>query len=466
MLWNEAEKGFYLPAMRKEPIDRLLRPFDHFMHHQSTGGVLLFLGAMAAMALANSPWREAYHHLWELPLGIDIAGLRLERTLHHWVNDGLMALFFFVVGLELKREVVGGELSDPRKALLPVAAGFGGMVAPALLYTLLNPPGSLTASGWGVPMATDIAFALGIMALLGSKVPTALKVFLTTVAIADDLGSVLVIAFFYTNDIGWNYLAIGGGALAVMTIANLIGVRSALFYGVVGVGLLWTAFLLSGVHATIAGVLAAFTIPARTKLNEEQFLSSLRRLTARFSRQDPNGLPTLTEEQLQTINSIKLSAAQAETPLQRLEQGLHPLVAFVILPVFAFANAGVELPRDISSAVHGTVFLGVMLGLVVGKPLGILLTCWLLLRTGAAKLSAGIRWGHLVGMSVLAGVGFTMSLFVNELAFEDDGSVQQAKLAIILASVIAGVGGYFLLRAGAEVPLAKSEGDSSARKNA
>jgi len=452
--------------MRKDPIDRLRRPFDHFMHHQTTGGVLLFIGALVSMVLANSPWREAYHHLWEVPMGLDLGGYRLERSLHHWVNDGLMALFFFVVGLELKREVVGGELSDPRKALLPVAAGFGGMIMPALLYTLLNPPGSSTASGWGVPMATDIAFALGIMALLGSKVPAALKVFLTTVAIADDLGSVLVIAFFYTSDIGWSYLAIGGGALALMTLANLMGVRSALFYGVVGICLLWTAFLLSGVHATIAGVLAAFTIPARTKLNEAQFLSSLRKLTDRFSRQDPNGLPTLTEEQMQTVSAIKDSAKHAETPLQRLEQGLHPLVAFVILPLFAFANAGVELPNDMPSALQGTVFLGVLLGLVVGKPVGILVTCWLLLRTGAAKLSAGIRWGHLVGMSILAGVGFTMSLFVNELAFQDAEPVQQAKLAIILASVIAGGGGYLWLRSAAEPAPAKSEGDRSARKKA
>jgi len=452
--------------MRKEPIDRLLRPFDHFMHHQSTGGVLLFVGAVAAMALANSPWREVYHHFWEMPLGIDIAGLRLERTLHHWINDGLMALFFFVVGLELKREVVGGELSDPRKALLPVAAGFGGMIAPALLFLLFNAPGSDTSSGWGVPMATDIAFALGIMALLGSKVPTALKVFLTTVAIADDLGSVLVIAFFYTSDIGWSYLAIGGGALAVMMIANLMGVRSALFYGVVGVGLLWTAFLLSGIHATIAGVLAALTIPARTRLNEAQFLLRLRTLSDRFSRQDPNGLPTLTEEQLQTINAIKHSAAHAETPLQRLEQGLHPLVAFVILPLFAFANAGVELPAELTPAFQGTVFLGVLLGLVVGKPVGILFVSWLLLRTRAARLGAGIRWGHLVGMSVLAGVGFTMSLFVNELAFTDPAHVQQAKLAILLASLIAGTGGYLWLRVLAARAPEKSEGDSSERKKA
>jgi Na+:H+ antiporter, NhaA family len=452
--------------MRKEPIERLLRPFEQFMHHQSTGGVLLFLGAFAAIVLANSPWSTAYHHLWEVPVGMDVGGHRLERDLHHWINDGLMALFFFVVGLELKREIVGGELSDPRKALLPVAAGFGGMIAPALIFLLFNLKGSDTAIGWGVPMATDIAFALGIMALLGDKVPLALKVFLTTVAIADDLGSVLVIAFFYTQEIGWSYLAIGGGALAVMMAANLLGVRNAVFYGVFGIGLLWTAFLLSGVHATIAGILAAFTIPARTRIDEARFLHRVRLLTERFARQDPNGLPTLTEEQLRTIGSIKHAAMEAETPLQRLEHGLHPFVAFVVLPLFAFANAGVALPDDPATALQGTVFLGVLLGLVVGKPLGILVTCWLLLRLKVARLSEGIQWGHLVGMSVLAGVGFTMSLFVNELAFHDPDPIQQAKLAILLASTIAGGGGYLWLRFRGERAPAKSPGVRSDRKKA
>ena len=452
--------------MRKEPIERLLRPFEQFMHHQSSGGVLLFLGAFAAIVLANSPWSAAYHHIWETSVGMDFGGHRLERDLHHWINDGLMAMFFFVVGLELKREIVGGELRDPRKALLPVAAGVGGMVAPALIFLLFNPNGSGTTSGWGVPMATDIAFALGIMALLGDKVPLALKVFLTTVAIADDLGSVLVIAFFYTHEIGWNYLAIGGGALAVMITANLLGVRNTLFYGIFGIGLLWTAFLLSGVHATIAGILAAFTIPARTRIDEAGFLLRIRSLSDRFSRQDPNGLPTLTDEQLLTIGAIKRSALEAETPLQRLEHGIHPFVAFVVLPLFAFANAGVVLPADPTTALKGTVFLGVLLGLVVGKPLGILVTCWLLLRFKVARLSDGIQWGHLVGMSVLAGVGFTMSLFVNELAFRDADPIQQAKLAILLASTIAGGGGYLWLRFRGERAPAKSPRVNSERKKA
>ncbi|MBL8001831.1 MAG: Na+/H+ antiporter NhaA [Flavobacteriales bacterium] len=450
--------------MRRAPIDRITRPFGHFMHHEGAGGILLFAASIAALLWANSPWHAAYHHLWELPFSVDVAGHRLERTLHHWINDGLMAMFFFVVGLELKREMVGGELSDPRKALLPVAAGFGGMVAPALIYLLFNPPGTELARGWGVPMATDIAFALGILALLGDKVPAALKVFLATVAIADDLGSVLVIAFFYTEQIGWAYLAIGGGALALLIAANLLGVRSPVFFGVIGIGLLWTAFLLSGVHATIAGVLAALTIPARTRLSEPEFLARLRRLTDRFEGQAPNGLPTLTAEQMGTITAIKQAAAHAETPLQRLEQALHPLVAFVVLPLFALANAGVELPSDLPGAMEGTVFLGVLLGLLIGKPLGILATCWVLVRVRLARMSGGIRWGHLVGMSVLAGVGFTMSLFINELAFRDPDMVQQAKLAILMASLIAGAIGYLWLRSRAEP--APSGGESSERKKA
>ena len=452
--------------MRRQPIDRLKRPFEHFMHHQGAGGVLLFSASVLAMAWANSPWHAAYHHLWELPLGIDVADFRLERTLHHWINDGLMAMFFFVVGLELKREMVGGELSDPRKALFPVAAGLGGMVFPALIFLVFNPPSSGLSSGWGVPMATDIAFALGIMALLGDRVPTALKVFLTTVAIADDLGSVLVIAFFYTEQIGWAYLAIGAAALLVLVAANRLGVRSPVFYGIVGIGLLWTAFLLSGVHATVAGVLAALTIPARTRLDEAGFLVRLRRLADRFERQDPNGLPTLTEEQMGTLGAIKQAAAAAETPLQRLEQGLHPVVAFVVLPLFALANAGVELPPDLPEAMQGTVFLGVLLGLVVGKPLGILFTCWIMLRSGAARLGSGLRWGHLVGMSVLAGVGFTMSLFINELAFREAAPIQQAKLAILLASCVAGGIGYLWLRMRTDRPPTATDGRNSGTRKA
>jgi NhaA family Na+:H+ antiporter len=436
------------------------------MHHQSTGGVLLFMGAMLAMVVANSPWNEAYHHLWELPMGVDIGSFRLERSLHHWINDGLMAMFFFVVGLELKREIVGGELSDPRKALLPVAAGLGGMVAPALIFLLFNAGDPVVERGWGVPMATDIAFALGLMALLGDRAPLALKVFLTTVAIADDIGSVLVIAFFYTEHIGWAYLGIGFGALAVLLGANLLGVRSAVFYGIIGIGLVWTAFLLSGVHATIAGVLAALTIPARTRIDEPAFINRIRRLIDRFARQDPNGLPTLTEEQMRTITEVKRAASQAETPLQRLEQGLHPIVAFLVLPLFAFANAGVELPADIGAAMQGSVFLGVLLGLVVGKPLGILLSCWIMLRTGLARMSQGLSWGHLVGMSVLAGVGFTMSLFINELAFKTPDPIRQAKLAIVVASLAAGVGGYFWLRALALRDPARSGGASKEVKKA
>ncbi len=448
------------------PIDRLKRPFEQFMHQQSAGGVLLGLASLVALVWANSPWHHAYHHLWELPLGIDIAGHRLERSLHHWINDGLMALFFFVVGLELKREVVGGELRDVRKAMLPVMAGFGGMLAPALIFLLFNGPRTGFSQGWGIPMATDIAFALGLMALLGDRVPTALKIFLTTVAIADDLGSVLVIAFFYTEQIGWAYLGIGGGALAMLATANVLGVRSPLFYAVVGGGLMWTAFLLSGVHATLAGVLTALTIPARTRLNEQEFLHRLGTLSDRFARQDPNGLPTLTDEQLHTIAGIRSAAAWAETPVQRLEHALHPWVAFLILPLFALANAGVELPADVLGAMQGSVFLGVLMGLVVGKPLGILLTCWIMLRAGLAKLSGGIRWGHLVGMSILAGVGFTMSLFINDLAFQDGAAVQQAKLAIVLASAIAGGGGYLWLRARADRAPAKSGGDSNETKKA
>ena len=254
---------------RFDPIDRLMRPFERFMKVQASGGIVLLGAAIVAMILANSPWRDAYHHFWDHTIALQIDDWTLKRSLHHWVNDGLMAMFFFVVGLELKREVVGGQLSEPSQAILPVAAGFGGMLVPALIYLAVNGRGGSAADGWGIPMATDIAFAVGVIALLGSRVPLALKVFLTTLAIVDDLGAVLVIALFYTSDVSVVNLAIGFGFMCVLVGGNLAGIRSPVFYGIFGIGGLWLAFLLSGIHATIAGVVAAITIPASVKVDEE-----------------------------------------------------------------------------------------------------------------------------------------------------------------------------------------------------
>ncbi len=430
--------------MQDRPIDRFRKPFSDFLRNQSNGGIVLFIVAIIAMVWANSPWKESYHHLWEHTIAISVDSWELKRNLHHWINDGLMAMFFFLVGLELKREIVGGELSRPQDAILPVAAGLGGMLVPALIFLIFNPTGP-SQDGWGIPMATDIAFAVGLLALLGSRAPLALKVFVTTLAIADDLGAVVVIALFYTSDISmWN-LAIGAGFLLVLVLGNVLGVRSPYYYALFGIGGLWTAFLLSGIHATVAGVLAAMAIPAVTKLDEVTYIDRIRGYITEFAALEPNQKPTLTADQLHTIEKIDRASEYAETPLQRLEHRLQPIVMYFVIPLFALANAGVELPADIGGALTSSVTLGVGLGLLLGKPLGILLISWLLVKLGWAQLGAFVTWRHMVGAAFLAGIGFTMSLFINELAFRDPLFRQEAKLGILIASLLAGTIGYLLL---------------------
>lgn len=441
--------------MRVDPIDRLVRPLERFMKAQATGGMLLLGAAIVAMVWANSPWKEAYHHIWHHTFAIRIDSWELKRDLHHWINDGLMAMFFFVVGLELKREIVGGQLSRPAQAILPVAAGVGGMLFPALIFLTVNGWSGPATSGWGIPMATDIAFAVGLIALLGSRAPLALKIFLTTLAIADDLGAVIVIALFYTSDISLVNLGIGMGFMGVLIAGNRLGIRSPVFYGIFGIGGLWTAFLLSGIHATVAGVLAAITIPASTKVDEEGYIKRMRKYLEEFTLLRPNTVKTLTEDQLHAIDKVIRLNQQAATPLQRLEHKLHPVVAYLIMPLFALANAGVELPSDAGAALAGPIALGTALGLLLGKPLGILLVCWLIVRLGWAKVGDAFTWRQLVGASLLAGIGFTMSLFINELAFAEEAYRQQAKLGIMLASLVAGVAGYLVLGTRARAPIAQ-----------
>ena len=431
--------------VRRTPLDRIRQPFDAFMEAQLSGGILLFLAAVVAMVWANSPWADSYHHLWAHRFVVGFDQYRLNLDLHHWINDGLMAMFFFVVGLELKREIMAGELSRPRDAMLPLAAAAGGMVVPAAIYLAFNPGGDAHA-GWGIPMATDIAFALGVMAILGGRVPVALKVFLTTLAVADDLGAVLVIAFFYTSDISMLSLIIGALFLTIMMIGNILGVRSPWFYAIFGIGGLWTAFLLSGVHATIAGVLAAFTIPAVPKVREELFVRRMRMYLVRFADRNAPGQHIRTGGQMDDLGRMAQLSNYAATPLQQLEKSLHPLVTFVVLPVFALANAGVQLPGDVGAAFSHPVPLGVALGLLLGKPVGVLLTSYLMVRLAGARLGRNVRWSHMVGAGLLAGIGFTMSLFVNELAFPGHPEyVLEAKLGILVASAIAGAVGYVWL---------------------
>ena len=428
----------------RTPIDRLRQPFDALLGAQTAGGVLLLLSAVAAMIWANSSAAESYHHLWEQRVVVGTASWRFDMSLHHWINDGLMAMFFFVVGLELKREMVAGELSRPRDAMLPIAAALGGMLVPAAIYLIQNPSGAAHA-GWGIPMATDIAFALGLMALLGKRVPVALKIFLTTLAVADDLGAVVVIALFYTSEISLTSLGIGAGVLGLMLLGGRSGVRSPWFYAILGIGGLWTAFLLSGVHATIAGVLAAFTIPATPKVGELVFVRRMRLYLHTYGSRAIPSQGIRSSEQLLDLGRMNRMGRYASTPLQDLEHALHPLVTFIILPLFALANAGVVLPEDLGGALATPIALGVGLGLLIGKPIGVVLTSYLMVRFAGARLGSGVTWRHMIGAGILAGIGFTMSLFVNELAFKDDVFRQEAKLGVLTGSLIAGVVGYLWL---------------------
>ncbi|MEH6681804.1 MAG: Na+/H+ antiporter NhaA [Sediminicola sp.] len=432
--------------MKKQVVDIwIVDPMKRFMNNSTTSGIVLFSSALLALLLSNSPWAVTFHHLWETEFFIGFGDFSIVKTLHHWINDGLMAIFFFVVGLELKREIIAGELSSPRNAILPLVAAMGGMIVPALIYLFFNGTGE-ASNGWGIAMATDIAFALGILYLLGSKVPISLKIFLTALAIADDIGAVLVIAFFYTSEIDFVSLSVGAIFLALLVSANLIGIRSTLFYGIVGIGGLWTAFLMSGVHATIAAVLAAFTIPANTRVSESFFTKKIESLLDKFKDIKSTPRSTVTPGQLHVLQDIRNYSKMALTPLQRLEHGLHPLVAFIIMPIFALSNAGVSINSEFWEQLKSPVTYGVMGGLILGKVIGVLGFVYLMIKLKWAQLPLGMNNLHMVGVSFLAAIGFTMSLFISELAFENEMLVAQAKIGILLASILASFIGFHIIR--------------------
>jgi len=424
-----------------------LEGFRDFRHLEVSGSIVLLLATVSALLLANSAFGHSFEAFWHLEFGIHVGDFAIAQSLKHWIDDGLMAVFFFVVGLEIKREILVGELSSLRKAALPIIAAVGGMVVPAIIYTLVN-HGGQGAHGWGIPMATDIAFALGVLAVLGSRVPTSLKVFLTALAIADDLGAVLIIAIFYTSEILWGWLGVAVLLLVLLVLFNLMGVRSPMPYFLVA-SVIWFAFLNSGVHATIAGVLVALTIPARARREPLEFVEWTRLKLDKIQELEVLGAHVLDSDAQQVCAmEIRTEAIDMQAPLQRLEYGLHPVTTFVILPLFALANAGIVFgganPLEI---LMQPVALGVMLGLLVGKQLGVTLFAWLAVRAGLASLPAGVRWRHVYGAGWLAGIGFTMSLFVSGLAFEDTALQAEAKLAILVTSLLAGMGGYLFLRA-------------------
>ena len=405
----------------------IVAPLQQFMGRERSAGVVLAVSVAVAMLAANSPWAGQWFALFEHKAGIIVNGEPLlYYSLHHWINDGLMSMFFFVVGLELKREFIGGELADPRNTLLPIGAAVAGMAVPALIYAALN-AGSPSAGGWGVPMATDIAFSLAVVYALGDRVPAAAKVFLTTLAIVDDLGAVVVIALFYTSEISVANIAAGMAVLGVMLAANKAGVKNVVFYA----------------------VLAAFVIPADARIAEGDYLRRASRHLGRFAAMRPNGVSTLDERQVEVIADMMDDTRRAIPPSQRLEHAMHPLVSFVIMPVFALANAGVSFAGlDASSLFSTAVAPGVALGLLAGKPLGIALAVLLLSRLGVARLPAQLTVRRVVGLGFLASIGFTMSMFIATLAFDGGLMLLQAKIGIFAASIAGGAIGYALLRAG------------------
>lgn len=417
---------------------------ERFLHSQATGAIVLLAAAVAAVLWANSPWSGWYHHISHLDLGIHFNGEQYHLSLGHWIKDGLMAIFFFVVGLEIKREIVVGELSEPRKALLPLAAACGGALVPALIYLFFNRSG-VALQGWGIPMATDIAFALGVLALFGKRVPLGLKVFLTALAIVDDLLAILVIAFFYTSTINFAALAAAAALLALLAWIIRYGGRSP------GIHLplilaIWVCVLLSGIHATIAGVLVAMVYPVRATVEPGLFFSTLKTRVRRLEASDLTRQSMIDNKgQLRDINSIYLAAQEMIPAGIALEEQLHSIQAYLILPLFALFSAGVMIDGTALAGFPGGIGLGIMLGLVLGKPLGILLASGLVIGTGLAKPGRGITWPLLTACSLLAGIGFTMSIFIAELAFADEFLLNEAKLAIFAASILSAVLGAAML---------------------
>jgi len=418
--------------------------FEWFVHSEVTGSILLLACTVIALVWANSPWADSYFGILHTYVGVSWGDAYFKLSLHHWINDGLMVVFFFVVGLEIKRELVVGELSSFHKAALPVAAAVGGMVVPAMLFAAINLSGA-GARGWGIPMATDIAFALGVLAMFGTRAPLGLKVFLTALAIADDLGAVAVIAIFYTDRINVASLVVAAVLLALLFAAIRAGVRrrGILYLMIVGV---WLAVFSSGVHATVAGILVAMVVPVRPRVDPHSFIDETEERLERIKRMELSADSLLGDrEQLEIVDHIHTRAGEALPTGLVLEHFLHPIQVWLILPLFALANAGVAIGGDLMAVLGHPLSLGIIVGLVIGKPLGISLLSWLAVKSGRGALPKGVTWMQVAGAGCLAGIGFTMSLFVTDLAFNDEALIATAKVGILAASLTSGMVGYVLL---------------------
>jgi Na+:H+ antiporter, NhaA family len=416
--------------------------FQRFFRTETVGGLILLLFAIGALLLANSPLAKTYEQLWQIPLTIRIVDHSFSLTLHQWINDALMAVFFLLVGLEIKRELLVGELASVKKAALPIACAIGGMIVPAAIYLMFNRTG-LGARGWGISVATDIAFALGALALVAPRAPIGAKVFLTALAIVDDMGAVIVIALFYSSAIAWGEFGSAAVLLLILVGFNAIGVRHLWPYLLVGV-VFWYFVHESGIHATVAGVVLAFTIPTHTRINAAKFSRQARTLLDEFDRTESGDFLVLTSKgQQEALFALQHASEDVAAPILRLEHALHRFSAFVVMPLFAFANAGVTIGGPIE---HAGIALGALAGLIIGKPLGITAAAFTAVKLGIARLPAGICWRSLLGYACLAGIGFTMSLFIAMLAFDKAAPVNAAKLGILAGSLLAGVIATIILR--------------------
>ncbi|MCO8121344.1 Na+/H+ antiporter NhaA [Stieleria sp. TO1_6] len=426
------ERSLLLPM---RPIDRWMRPIARFLHIEATSGLVLVVCTMIALIAASSRWAGPYIAFWQTSITIGFGDFQFDHSLRHVINDGLMAIFFFVIGLEVKRELVHGSLSNLRQASLPIAAAIGGMIVPAGLYLSIQ-YGQPGMRGWGIPMATDIAFVVGSLALLGSRVPHSLRILLLSLAIVDDIGAILVIAIGYTESLDGRYLMLAAGAIAVVHLFSQIGVRRFPPYIVIG-AIAWLALHESGVHATLIGVVLGLMTPARPVLVPERFREYLHEKQEVFSEQHWDR----RSHRAGVVQEVQRLTRETVSPLEYLEMRLHPWTAYVIMPLFALANAGVLIePANLSDSVA----VAVVLGLVVGKPVGIVLFSWLVVRTGIAKLPQGVSWPVLMAGSCLAGIGFTMALFIDGLAFGTEG-LDTAKTGILVGSAISAVAGISLL---------------------
>ncbi len=427
-------------------FDRVLTPIEEFIHRQTTSGILLMLCAVIALFIANGTFAEAYHHFFQLYFTLGLENAQLSKSLHHWINDGLMAIFFLVVGLELKRELLVGELANVKQALLPIIAAVGGMLVPALIYFSINPSGP-AAVGWGIPMATDIAFALGALALLGKRVPQSLLMFLIAIAIVDDLGAVTVIALFYTETINLFALGLAGLFTALLVCLNLGGVRRLLPYLLIG-SCLWVAMLKSGVHATLAGVILAFIIPMKPKYDPKRFLSLIESSVDSIKNAYRKNENILINDALRSkVQALGNGAYLVQAPAQVLESKLHLPSAYLVIPIFALANAGVGIDfSNISNILVHPVTMGIGLGLVLGKLIGIAGFTWLAVKTSLCDLPKGLNMNHIIGVAFMGGIGFTMSIFIAELGFaHQPEDLLMAKTGILLASFTAGITGFIWL---------------------